>query len=82
MANSKLSIKHTAVVTGRGQMVAGEIAEALRQLPKDATFKVETRSDQRDGDSWTIYAEWDGVAQSNWHQPVYRSPSGSGRPDA
>lgn len=73
--SNKMSIKHTAVVSGSGRMTAGEVAQALTQIPGEATLKVETRSDQRDGDSWVIHAEWDQVAQANWKPqkpPVYR----------
>lgn len=69
MANS-MSIKHTAVVSGSGKMTAGEVAQALAQIPGEATLKIETRSDQREGESWNIFAEWDQVAQSNWKPPV------------
>lgn len=80
MANN-MSIKHTAVISGTGKMTAGEVSQALSQIPGEATLKVETRSDQRDGDSWSILAEWDQVAQANWKPgmkpPVYRELAGA-----
>jgi hypothetical protein len=82
---ASMSIKHTAVISGDGRMTAGEIAKALATIPGEATLKIETHSDQRDGDSWNIFAEWDHVAQSNWHPtvkpPTFREVGGSGRRD-
>ena len=54
---SRVTTVTTITATGQGRPTAGELHRALAEFPADATVKLSTSSDQREGTWWTLTAE-------------------------
>lgn len=52
-----MKIKAEEVI--QGKLTAKKLREILALIPDNATVKITQHSDQRDGDSSVIFAEWD-----------------------
>ncbi|MFW0772503.1 hypothetical protein ACLRGI_04975 [Paenarthrobacter nitroguajacolicus] len=57
-----MNIRNSASVQLQGQLKAGDLADFLAEVPKDATVALtETRGDQRDPGYFTLTATWAGA---------------------
>lgn len=57
-----MNIRSTASMQFQGQLKAGDLADFLAAVPKDASISLtETRGDQRDPGYFTLTATWSGA---------------------
>lgn len=69
-----VTIKSTAVASGGGSKPkVSDLKEFVNQVPDEARVTFEVSFDQRDGDSWTLTAEWEGPARD---KPALSFPPG------
>jgi hypothetical protein len=54
-------MKMHAEASGTGALTAGELMHQLLGIPPEATVHIRTDGDQRDGNYWSVKAEWDRV---------------------
>jgi len=59
-----MNITSTASMSFQGRLKAGDLAEFLAAVPKDAAISLtETRGDQRDPGYFTLTASWNGATR-------------------